>query len=141
MSEYLHEMDKRKVVNALFKYFKMLAIQDGKAVSLLKQSDVVQTTSKLRFLPVLVWLQAERSILEKRVSRRIQTMVKEKQGKMTGLEEAFFVLDSFVGEHDFSKGVLQAIGYKEFYEYYQQEPTLNEKDKAEKLDEAIAKLC
>ena len=55
MSEYLHKMDKRKVVNALFKYFKMLAIQDGKAVSLLKQSDVVQTTSKLRFLPVLVW--------------------------------------------------------------------------------------
>ena len=26
MAEFLHEMDKRKVVNALFKYFKMLAV-------------------------------------------------------------------------------------------------------------------
>jgi hypothetical protein len=41
---------------------------------------------------------------------------------MTGLEEATYVLDQFFGQYDFSKGVLQAIGYKEFFEFYQRAP-------------------
>ena len=34
-----------------------------------------------------------------------------------GLEEAMQVFDKII-EKDFTKGVLQAIGYKEFYKYY-----------------------
>ena len=42
-----------------------------------------------------------------------------------GLEEIFHVFDAFTNggdtnnvQLDFSKGILQSIGYKEFYEYY-----------------------
>ena len=37
-----------------------------------------------------------------------------------GLEEAMDVFDKIPGEKDFTKGILQAIGYKEFYKYYLQ---------------------
>ena len=40
-----------------------------------------------------------------------------------GLVEIFHVFDTFHGSSDtpldFSKGILQSIGYKEFYDYYQ----------------------
>ena len=36
-----------------------------------------------------------------------------------GLEEAFAVFEAFPpSERDFDKGILQAIGYKEFYPVY-----------------------
>ena len=39
-----------------------------------------------------------------------------------GLSEIFHVFDAFTENGtnplDFSKGILQAIGYKEFYDYY-----------------------
>ena len=34
-----------------------------------------------------------------------------------GLKEAFDLFDSFE-QHNFEKGILQSIGYKEFYEAY-----------------------
>jgi hypothetical protein len=40
MAQFLHVKDKRKVINALFKYFKMLHITVDGIESLLKQSDV-----------------------------------------------------------------------------------------------------
>ena len=60
---------------------------------------------------------------------------------MTGLQEATFVLDHFADKYEFSKGILQAIGYKEFFEYYQEEPMMEEGQKKIKLEETITKLC
>ena len=88
MASYLHIMDKRKIVNALFKYFKMLRIENDKVVSKLKQSDVLKQTNKLRFLPILIWIKADVLILEKRIRKRVQSMVTE-----GGLDEAFAVFD------------------------------------------------
>ena len=46
-----------------------------------------------------------------------------------GLVEIFHVFDTFHGSSDtpldFSKGILQSIGYKEFYDYYQAQKTQN----------------
>lgn len=64
-------MDKRKIVNAIFKYFKMLRIENEKAVSKLKQSDVLKQTNTLRFLPILIWIKADVLILEKRIRKRV----------------------------------------------------------------------
>jgi tRNA A37 N6-isopentenylltransferase MiaA len=71
MASYLHIMDKRKIVNAIFKYFKMLRIENEKAVSKLKQSDVLKQTNTLRFLPILIWIKADVLILEKRIRKRV----------------------------------------------------------------------
>jgi len=58
-------------------------------------------------------MEADRAVLEERVNRRIGQMVKE-----GGLEEALRLFDG-LGEHNFEKGILQSIGYKEFYKIYQ----------------------
>lgn len=128
-------------MNALFKYFKTLTkAEDGSVINLIKQSDVALQGNRLRFLPMLIWLQAEREILESRIKKRLQTMVNDKQeGGMTGLEEATFVLDQFVGNYDFSKGILQAIGYKEFFEFYSQ--TTSQDQREQQLAQAVDKLC
>ena len=68
---------------------------------------------KLQFLPILVWMEADRAVLEERVNRRIGQMIKE-----GGLEEALTLFDG-LSEHNFEKGILQSIGYKEFYKIYQ----------------------
>lgn len=116
MAEFLHHSDKRKIVNAIFAFFKSLSLSpDGTVV----YQDLITQPSVLRFLPILVWIQAEKAILEKRIAKRIQSMVHETQEEgMSGLDEAMFVLEKFKGDHDFTKGVLQAIGYKEFFDYY-----------------------
>lgn len=94
MAQFLHVKDKRKVINALFKYFKMLHITVDGIESLLKQSDVFKKQETLRFLPILVWMSADKAILEQRIRKRIQSMIDQKQpGGMSGLEEAMFVLD------------------------------------------------
>jgi tRNA A37 N6-isopentenylltransferase MiaA len=64
MGEYLHSKDRRRVINALFKYFKYLyQASDAKIV---RESDIQMLHSglKLRYYPVLIWIRATQSILE-----------------------------------------------------------------------------
>lgn len=64
MGEYLHSKDRRRVINALFKYFKYLyQASDDKVV---RESDIqmLQNGLKLRYYPVLIWIRAAQPILE-----------------------------------------------------------------------------
>ena len=58
-------------------------------------------------------MHADKPVLKERIDKRASAMAR--QG---GMAEAFQVFDSFT-EHNFEKGILQSIGYKEFYEIYQ----------------------
>ena len=114
MAAYLHTNDKRKIVNALFRKLK----QPTKA----SQSEITsgKTGLALRYKPIILWIKADKSVLEERIRRRVDKMI----DRENGLEEIFHVFDAFTNECDtkiqldFSKGILQSIGYKEFYEYY-----------------------
>jgi len=58
MGEYLHSKDRRRVINALFKYFKYLyQASDEKVV---RESDIqmLHNGLKLRYYPVLIWIRA-----------------------------------------------------------------------------------
>ena len=73
----------------------------------------------LRYYPVLIWMRAKPEILEQRVAKRIDQMI----DSQNGLEEIISVFDSQLSvaegsSLDFEKGILQAIGYKEFYPLY-----------------------
>jgi len=57
-------------------------------------------------------MEADKAVLDERVNLRIGQMVRE-----GGLEEALRLFDE-LHEHNFEKGVLQSIGYKEFYKIY-----------------------
>jgi len=64
MGEYLHSKDRRRVINALFKYFKHLyKASEDKVV---RESDIqmLQNGLKLRYYPVLIWIRATQPILE-----------------------------------------------------------------------------
>lgn len=116
MGEYLHSKDKRRVINALFKCLKY-RYKDISGSGGIKESDIhmLGEANKLRYYPIMIWMRAQQDILEKRVSKRIDDMI----DKQNGLEEAFQVFDQFAPEDlDFEKGILQAIGYKEFYPFY-----------------------
>ena len=133
MAVYLHTNDKRKVVNALFKRFKHLAINkqieqqsgENNPSGPLFQSDINsgQTGLALRFKPILIWIRADKAVLETRIKKRVDKMIDAEKG----LDEIFHVFDAFTQgaseplkdiQLDFSKGILQSIGYKEFFDYY-----------------------
>ena len=56
-ANFFHPNDKRKLVNALFQY--------------LKSGHPAQPSFQLRFLPIIVWIEAERSTLKQKVDARI----------------------------------------------------------------------
>lgn len=111
MGEYFHSKDKRRVINALFKALKCLPSSGAKTESEL----ILSQQRALRYYPVLIWMRARHEILEQRITKRIAEMV----GPMGGLNEIFEVFSALEPHGlDFEKGILQAIGYKEFYPYY-----------------------
>ena len=63
-------------------------------------------------------MRAKPEILEQRVAKRIDQMIDCQHG----LDEIISVFDSHLSQPDatldFEKGILQAIGYKEFYPLY-----------------------
>ena len=74
MGEYLHSKDTRRVINALFKYFKYLFSPDTS----LRESDIQSTGAsalKLRYYPILIWMRASPEILEQRITKRIDEML------------------------------------------------------------------
>ena len=67
MANLLHSKDKRKIVNALFKFFKTLPTTEIKESYISQGKDGL----KLRYLPILVWIRADKEILQKRIAKRI----------------------------------------------------------------------
>ena len=111
MGEYFHSRDRRRVINALFKYFKhamhndLSVTHDGG----LKESDILLNADskcrKLRYYPVLIWMRAAPSILEQRITKRIDEMI----DRMGGLQEIFDLFTKSEEESlmlDFEKGIL-----------------------------------
>lgn len=132
MAEYLHVKDTRRVINALVKCLKYSGNQFYQSTDE-KEIKTTEDQNNLRYYPILIWMKASPEILEKRIEKRIYQMIND-QG---GLEEIFSVFDFHHSlsptepELDFEKGILQAIGYKEFYpvyELYKQGKTPSEQD-------------
>ncbi len=106
MAKYLHTNDKRKIVNALFKTFKQLASENNPP----SQSEITsgQSGLALRFKPILLWIRADKPVLEERIRKRVDKMI----DKEAGLAEIFHVFDCFTNNGDpnvkldFSKGIL-----------------------------------
>lgn len=67
MAKYLHSNDKRRIVNAIFKFFKMSVIANQtKNKGQLKtaaQLNYLEQKVKLRFLPILVQIKADEEVI------------------------------------------------------------------------------
>ena len=105
MSEFLHSNDKRRIINALFKFFKYININES--TSSLKESDVQMNLGgmRLRYLPIFIWMCASPLILEARIWKRICEMIDHS----LGLKEIIDVFNKYKQDQaplDFEKGIL-----------------------------------
>jgi len=89
--------NRRRIRNALL-YIK----ETGKLYSQKNPSASIRTPS------ILIWLTCEKEVLKQRITQRINKMLEE-----GGLQEIYSVLRE-AQHNDFTRGVLQSIGYKEF---------------------------
>jgi len=132
----LHKNNLRKIVNILMYYF---VYGIGKSQLLDRQLEILQANKEennhIRFEnSIIVYLKyVNYESYEKLLKSRIDKMLNEQNG----LDEIFIILEFFIFLEkrknknskaeiniyeykalDFQKGILQAIGYKEFYEFY-----------------------
>ncbi|KAL6073843.1 tRNA dimethylallyltransferase [Balamuthia mandrillaris] len=133
MAERLHPEDHRKIANSLH-VFK----QTGK-----KHSELLRQKPKptLRFPTCFLWIDCKMDVLDARLDRRVDTMMEN--GLLKEVEQ---LQDLFLqkGIHlDYSSGILQSIGYKEFAPYFQAKSTMKETQEDELnaiLRECVAAL-
>lgn len=80
----LHSKDKRRIVNGLFKYYKFLpqSLDQGEIAKLLLESDIQQQKEgrRLRYLPIMIQMSADKEILEQRAAKRIDQMIDQGDG-------------------------------------------------------------
>jgi len=126
LAEKVHPNDTKRVENYIKVYVEENIIPSKKIMK-------VDSQRKLRYENVILfWVKdKEKSSLIERIRKRIVEMV-----DMNGLKEIIRIysyLERF-GPFDFQKGILQSIGYKEFYEFYK---TLKEKGNKENIEEIL----
>lgn len=109
-ANFLHFNDKRKIKNGIIYY-----VLTGER----KSEKLVQEHIKTRHNSIIIFLNPVNfNNLESRIKFRINEMVEE------GLYEIFYIFFHFFNKNngninlDFTIGILQAIGYKEFYSLF-----------------------
>ncbi|XP_018569009.1 tRNA dimethylallyltransferase [Anoplophora glabripennis] len=144
MARRLHPNNKRKILRSLEIFY-----QKGR-----KHSDILNeqhssdnasgSDGGLRFLNSLVlWLQCDQDILDKRLDERVDNMLEQ------GLLQELIAFHKLYNEKrihdnespDYTKGIFQSIGFKEFHAYL----VLDEEERAsdegkKKLEEGISLL-
>ncbi|KAF5386706.1 hypothetical protein D9615_001730 [Tricholomella constricta] len=118
-----HWKDTRKVLRSL-----VVIKESGRRASeiILDQTKDL-ASSKPRFRTLCFWLYAEPSVLEQRVNARVEKMIE--QGLLSEIhslrqiaagvsrDEALASTESTKAKADYTLGIYQAIGYKEFHDY------------------------
>jgi len=106
----LHPHDTRRIVNSLLTF-----VESGRAHSTQIRESVVQ--ARLRYRVCVIALQCDRDTLEARLKHRIETMLQRGLiNEIVTLRNRFLECQR---ELDFTDGILQSIGFKEFDAYLQ----------------------
>jgi tRNA dimethylallyltransferase len=110
MGNRWHPKDFRKIRRSLEIYY----------TTGLKQSEIIETQSKseLRYKTLVFWVYAPPKDLNPRLDQRVENMIERGM-----FDEIEFMLGEIarggvVGENDYTRGILQAIGFKEFKKYF-----------------------
>ena len=117
---YLHPNEKRKIIRCL----QVMQKHETKYSSVLRKQRAVAGGSSLggslRFPKVVIfWTQTEQQVLDQRLDARVDEMME--RGLLRKLEDFHERFNARRSEHglkaDYTQGIFQAIGFKEFHEY------------------------
>nr|XP_033324486.1 tRNA dimethylallyltransferase [Megalopta genalis] len=135
MAKRLHPNNRRKIIRSLEVF-----VQQGVTHSELLKAQRTAGSSglggRLRYPnSVILWLQSDRTVLEERLDSRVDAMVQ------TGLVQELLDFHRRYNEQriatntlpDYTKGIFQSIGFKEFHRYLM----LSEEEKREKKGEEL----
>lgn len=120
MAARLHPNNKRKILRSL----EVLYHKGKRHSDILEEQQSSKGGSKsggaLRYPNSLIlWIQCEKDVLDERLNSRVDNMLKE--GLIKELETfqlKYQELSSCEEEYDFTKGIFQSIGFKEFNQYF-----------------------
>lgn len=137
MSNKWHPSDFRKIRRSLEIYY-----TTGKTQSEWYSS---QDKGKLRFPIVMIWLYGSPEVLDARLDARVDAMIKRGLIQEIQVMRQLMRDDMVVGGGKYlangggyTRGVLQAIGFKEFHDYFEalESPDENKKEELDKLFQA-----
>ena len=109
---FYHKNDIRRIINAIAYYF----TYDIKKSSIEKSKEY---TLNYPHTKIIILLPSDMSSLSLRISNRVDSLIEN------GLAEIIYIFSSFYHNNipiNFTVGVLQAIGYKEFFPLYEKLP-------------------
>lgn len=132
MAKRWHPKDSRKIRRSLEIYY-----TTGITQSKWYQDQKEDESLKLRFPTIFIWLYSEPDILDTRLDLRVDEMLKR------GMVQEMTEMISKMDQHDvigvdsqYTRGILQAIGFKEFHNYF---ACLKNNDEKEKIEKAFRK--
>ncbi|CAG9860796.1 unnamed protein product [Phyllotreta striolata] len=134
----LHPNNKRKILRSLEILYKKGKKHSEILQEQISAKDASKSGGGLRFPHSLVlWLQCDQDILDKRLDDRVNSMIE--QGL---LQELLDFHRTFQNETpDYTKGIFQSIGFKEFHSYLMMSEEDRRTDDGEKaLNEGIEQL-
>ncbi|TFK25018.1 tRNA isopentenyltransferase [Coprinopsis marcescibilis] len=108
-----HWKDTRKVLHSL----EIIKNAKRRASDIIAEQGMDPDAAKPRFRTLCFWLFAEPSVLGPRLDARVDQMVE--RGLLDEVRELRHIADGAdaTPQHDYSLGIYQSIGYKEFHEY------------------------
>ena len=110
IAEKVHPNDNKRVDSYIRVYLEEGVIPSKKLIK-------INSQRKLRFRNVVIfWVKDQhKDNLSERIKKRVHDMI-----NMTGLREVVTIFQQLdkIGTFDFTRGVLQSIGYKELYDFY-----------------------
>lgn len=111
----IHKNNIRRVIRALEIY---KFSQKKRSDHLKKEKDRIEEKTNAKYIFKIFWLNYKRDILYERINRRVDLMLKE------GLEEEAKMVYNLKLEKNAT--CMQAIGYKEFFNYFEQKESFEE---------------
>lgn len=136
MAKRLHPNNRRKIIRAL----EVLHDKGRKLSDILNEQHSSEGGSKtsggLRYPnSVILWLQCEQKVLDTRLDNRVDEMMKD------GLVDELLKFHNHFHNPDYTKGMFQSIGFKEFNSYLILEESQKNEDLGKrKLEEGIELL-
>lgn len=134
MATRWHPRDRRKIRRSL-ELFYTTGQRQSDIYAQQRESGRIKS-SQVRYPTIILWLWSAQEVLDQRLDDRVEDMIR------SGLfEEIQSLYENVSGEPDFTKGIYQAIGFKEFYLFLRSQNSENRNTGTEMMKAATRRYA